>query len=213
MNYEQLTYNEEYYERGIELGISGYSNYRWMPELTIPMCYEMINILNIKDDETILDFGCAKGYVVKGFRLLHKLAYGVDISEYAILSAPNDIKHYLYRIESEKDIPLQNNKKYDYTIAKDVLEHIPYEHLDSVLLQLRKITNKLFIVVPLGENKKYIIPSYEQDTTHHIRESIDWWEYKLLNVGFTTVYKDYKIKHIKSNWSKWEKGNGFFVLQ
>jgi len=70
-----IKFNEDYYERGVELGISGYSNYRWMPELTIPMCHEMINILNIKDDETILDFGCAKGYVVKGFRLLHKIAY------------------------------------------------------------------------------------------------------------------------------------------
>ena len=49
MNYKQSNYSEDYYERGIELGISGYSNYRWIPELTIPMCYEMINILNIKD--------------------------------------------------------------------------------------------------------------------------------------------------------------------
>jgi len=144
---------------------------------------------------------------------LHKNAYGVDISEYAISAAPNEIKPYLYKIESEKDIPLQNNEKYDYAIAKDVLEHIPYEYLDSVLLQLRKCAKKLFVAVPLGENGKYVIPSYEQDETHHIRESIDWWENKFLNAGFETVYKDYKIKHIKANWSKWEKGNGFFVLQ
>ena len=213
MNYKQSNYSEDYYERGIELGISGYSNYRWIPELTIPMCYEMINILNIKDDETILDFGCAKGYVVKGFRLLHKIAYGVDISEYAVSCVPNEIKPYIQTIESGKDIPLQNNEKYDYTIAKDVLEHVPYEYLDSVVSQLRKCTKKLFVAVPLGENGKYIIPSYEQDETHHIRESLEWWEHKFSNAGFTTVYKDYKIKNIKSNWSKWEKGNGFFILQ
>ena len=34
-------YNQDYFERGIELGISGYNNYRWMPEFTIPMAMTM----------------------------------------------------------------------------------------------------------------------------------------------------------------------------
>jgi SAM-dependent methyltransferase len=206
-------YNEDYYERGIELGISGYSNYRWIPELTIPMCYEMINILDIKDNDVILDFGCAKGYIVKGFRLLHKDAFGVDISEYAISSAPKEIKPYIFKIDSEKDIPLQNNKKYDCTIAKDVLEHVSYENLKTTLSQLRKCSKKMFVIVPLGENGKYIIPAYELDITHHIRESIDWWSDQFKNAGFDIVYKDYKMKNIKSNWSKWKTGNGFFLLK
>lgn len=206
-------FDEDYYERGIELSISGYSNYRWIPELTIPMCYDIISLLDIKDDETILDFGCAKGYAVKGFRLLHKIAYGVDISEYAISSAPNEIKPYIYKIDPTQPIPLQNETKYDYVIAKDVLEHIPYDHIDDVLIKLRNSGKKLFSIIPLGENEKYIIPAYEIDKTHYIRESIDWWESKFINAGFKTIYKDYKAKNIKKNWSKWEKGNGFFILQ
>ena len=30
-------FNEDYYERGLSLGVSGYTNYRWIPELTMPL--------------------------------------------------------------------------------------------------------------------------------------------------------------------------------
>ena len=35
-------FNEDYYERGAETGKSLYSHYRWMPELTIPMCQNIV---------------------------------------------------------------------------------------------------------------------------------------------------------------------------
>ena len=63
-------YNEDYYENGLALGCSGYSNYRWIPELTIPMAYHIINGLNISENSRILDYGCAKGYLVSAFKLL-----------------------------------------------------------------------------------------------------------------------------------------------
>ena len=75
-------FNEDYYERGLEKGISGYSNYRWMPELTIPMCAMLNESLGIKLGQRILDFGCAKGFIVRAFRLLHREAWGYDPSEY-----------------------------------------------------------------------------------------------------------------------------------
>ena len=80
-------YDEDYFERGVETGKSLYSNYRWIPELTIPICAELIMQLKIGPEDTILDFGCAKGFIVKALRLLHREAYGVDISEYAIKQA------------------------------------------------------------------------------------------------------------------------------
>ena len=58
-------YDKNYYECGIESGKSLYTNYRWMPELTIPMCSRMIEHLKISSRDKILDFGCAKGYSVK----------------------------------------------------------------------------------------------------------------------------------------------------
>ena len=38
-------FDEDYYERGAETGKSLYSHYRWMPELTIPMCHHIAKYL------------------------------------------------------------------------------------------------------------------------------------------------------------------------
>lgn len=206
-------FNNDYYERGIESGLSCYSNYRWLPELTIPMCSDIISYLNVGEHETILDFGCAKGYSVKAFRLLHREAYGVDISEYAIQCSHADIKQYLSLIEPNNAIPLVNNKLYDWVVAKDVLEHVPYDSIKQTIISIRNATKCAFAIVPLGENGKYIIPEYELDITHQIREPLHWWSNIFNECGFNVASSTYKAKHIKSNWSKWEKGNGFFVLK
>ena len=77
-------YNRDYYESGIENGISGYRNYRWMPELTIRMAHCLIQDLSIDKSHSVLDYGCAKGFLVKALRLLDIDAFGLDVSEYAI---------------------------------------------------------------------------------------------------------------------------------
>lgn len=205
-------YDEDYYERGVESGKSLYSNYRWIPELTIPMCYELVSQLGISEEDTVLDFGCAKGYIVKALRLLHREAFGVDVSEYAISRSADDVKDYLKIVNPTGPYPMLTEEKYDWTLAKDVLEHIPYELIDNVLDELSKVTKKLFIAVPLGDGKKYIVDSYELDKTHIIREDLNWW-FEKLSKKFNVLKKSYEMKHIKENYQKYKKGNGFFVVE
>lgn len=197
-------YDEDYFERGLESKKSCYSNYRWIPELTIPLAFSMIEYLKIAPSEKILDFGCAKGYLVKAFRLLHRKAFGYDISEYAKNSAPEDVKKYI--------LPDYRAEHYDWVISKDVFEHVPYEEIDETLTSIASVSKKLFCVIPLGENGKYIVPAYELDATHIIRENLDWWRNCFIKNGFKIEVACYDVKYIKDNWKSWEKGNGFFVL-
>ena len=196
-------YDEDYFERGIENKKSCYTNYRWIPELTIPLAFSMIEYLKISPEEKILDFGCAKGYLVKAFRLLHRQAFGYDISDYAKESAPYDVKKFFVETCAGD---------YDWVISKDVFEHVPYEEIDATLKKLSRSTRKMFCIIPLGEDGKYIVPAYELDATHIIRENLDWWIEKFSANGFSVESADYKVKYIKENWSKWERGNGFFTL-
>jgi len=203
-------FNEDYYERGVETGVSCYSNFRWIPELTIPLCATMIESLGIGKFETILDFGSAKGYLVKGFRLLHREAYGAEISDYAIQATPESVRSYIYHYDRDKENLL--NRKFDWIIAKDVLEHIEYSDIDSILSFLNKIGNKMFAVVPLGEEGNYIVPAYNLDVTHIIKESLEWWINKFKENNFKIIEATYHMPHIKANWEKWGQGNGFFIL-
>ena len=203
-----LIYDKNYYECGIESGKSLYTNYRWMPELTIPMCSRMIEHLKITSRDNILDFGCAKGYSVKAFRLLGREAWGFDTSEYALSCGPTEVKDFL-----SSDRGRYYDFEFDWVIAKDVLEHVPLDQMDDVLSWLRKKGKKVFIVVPLGDGEKYEVPSYELDKTHVIRECKDWWINKLEEFGFEDIKFSYLMDGIKENWSQYEKGNGFLIAK
>ena len=203
---KKIIYNQDYFERGAETGVSLYSNYRWLPELTLPMCHHIIQFLQIKDGK-VLDFGCAKGYVVKGLRMLGINAYGVDISNYAIKEAPREIAKYVKVIKTCVKI----KGKFAYTIAKDVLEHVPYSQIIKQLKILAKCSKNILIIVPLGDGKKYFIKSMELDRTHIIREDLHWWKKTLEKSGFKIKKATYNLGPFKKNWQFSKKGNGLIV--
>ncbi len=197
----QNLYDADYFENGIVTGKSLYTNYQWMPELTIPMCCELKQRLELKQTDKILDFGCAKGFMVKALCLLGLDAYGYDISAYALHSAPSELEGRLFT-----DLP---PVPFDWVISKDVFEHVPYEKIGVTLEELN--CKKIFVAVPLGKKGKYEVPAYELDTTHIIREPLDWWRERLEDAGFKIKYAGYSFGSLKRNWAKYPQGNGFFI--
>lgn len=219
-------YNEDYFERGIESGTSCYTNYRWIPELTIPLCDSIVEwtkscyfVSSINKQSFILDFGCAKGFLVKGFRLLHyENCFGVDVSRYAISSCPSDVKKYVSVIGQDLDISVEKIAKdykktiWDWVICKDVLEHIDDEELDDVLLKFKSTSRHVVVIVPLGDGEKFNVPAYEFDKSHKTRQSASWWNKRFVKNRFCVSSESTRVKNVKENYSQYENGNGFFLL-
>jgi len=203
------TFDEEYYERGISSGKSGYQDYRWMPERTIKFAHKIIKELGLREGDRILDYGCAKGFVTRAFRILDIDAWGCDISGYAINNIDQEVKDYC-KLMKDEEIPFDFN--FRWTIAKDVFEHLTENQLEIVLKEVAKKSENLFAIVPLGNEKEYIIPQYENDITHILREPREWWENKAEKAGWGVDRFSYLIKGMKDNWAHYEKGNGFFFL-
>jgi len=202
-------YNEDYFERGIEKGISCYTNYRWIPELTIRMAMALIDFLGISRHSTILEFGCAKGYLVKAFRILWREAYGCDISEYAISHADPDVVNFV-RLCNDDIVPFSNH--FNLCIAKDVFEHISENELNLTLNNLRLKCDHLFAVIPLGDGSRFVVPAYNQDITHVTAKDMEWWVKKFNESGWKLDDFSYIVKGVKDNWSHYLKGNCFFKL-
>lgn len=209
-------YDENYFEKGVQTGVSGYQNYRWMPELTIRMAHHLITELGIQPHDKVLDYGCAKGFLVKGFRVLDVEAYGCDISEYALLESDAGIRQYLWHI-SDVDDPALFREDYEWCIAKDVFEHIPEDQLRVLVSRISENANNMFVAVPLAardDAAEYVIPDYDKDVTHVIRKTLSWWSLLFKDHGWEVVSEGYTFKGCKENWtSTWENGNGFFTLR
>lgn len=70
--------------------------------------------------KTVLDDGCALGFLVEGLRKRGVEAYGIDISEYAIQNVHPDIVPYCSIGSVTAPLP----QKYDLIVSIEVLEHM-----------------------------------------------------------------------------------------
>ncbi len=204
-------YDEDYFLRGKETGRSLYENYRWLPELTIPMAKKIVEHCGIKPGQKILDFGCARGYLVRALRELGFNAYGYDESVWATDNADSSVYHHLTRI---KELAFSQGTHYDWIIAKDVLEHI--EYVDQTISALMKCCDGIFAVVPLSRfhGNNYVIEDYEKDMTHKQRLPLLSWANFFLRSNWR-VECAYRVPGVKDNYFKpgWEYGNGFITAR
>jgi len=201
---DQSFYDEDYYQRGLETGKSCYQLYRWLPELTMPMAMRLIDYLHIRPEDTILDYGCAFGYVVKALRLLHRQAWGFDISTYAIENVDYMVREFCFLINNPVEIP----ENFDFCIAKDVLEHIDYGCIGNILRTID--ARMLFAIIPLGKDGKYISPANNLDQSHVICENVDWWINKFNDNGWELINFAYKVDGIKeSHYKFYPQSHGF----
>jgi len=204
-------FDADYFERGPEAGVSCYTRYRWLPYKTIPVVMTYIDYLGIDRGASVLDFGCAKGFYVRAFRLLHRNAWGCDLSAYALSESDKKTRPYLGLCTD--DVPVPFERDFDYVIVKDVFEHMFEDSIKKVLEHIKKCSpKKIFVVVPLAEDGKYIIPEDELDATHITRKNKEEWISFLEECGWQLDMFSYRVQGLKDHQAKHARGVGFITL-
>ena len=201
-------FDHDYYENGVKKKVSGYENYTWMPTRSIP---EAISICENINFSSAIDFGCAKGFLVHALNLVSDLEIiGVDISKYAIDNCLPQVKE---KVMVMNETLSALNIKTDLIIAKDVLEHIPEDEIDSILSDFYLCCEQALLIIPLGDNDKFRIREYEMDVTHVTKKDEEWWFGKIRKSGFRVKKFSYELGSIKEKWVKeFPYGNGFFHI-
>ena len=208
-------YDKDYFENGHKTGKSGYSNYQWLGEPTLKMSNSIIRYCDLEINNSILDYGCAKGFLIKAFKLNGFVnTFGCDVSKYAVENADAEVKKDITLLDNNKNICEQfNGKVFDLVISKDVFEHIPLNYLPELLYQLSKISKKMFLAIPLGdESNRFLIPEYHNDASHvTIISDRNWTD--LFKKDWEIIKKDNRVEGLKDYWFDVNpKGNGFYLL-
>lgn len=86
-------------------------------------------IIELYEPKTVLDAGCAWGFLVEAFRKRGVEAYGMDISEYAIHQVHPDIQKYC----SIGSISEPFAQDYDLITCIEVLEHMPQPEAEKAI--------------------------------------------------------------------------------
>jgi len=147
---------------------SNYKNYRkwdndryWQPTLD--------NIKKYKIEGSVLEIGCAFGFLLKRLKPYFKEICGIDISEYALKVASKEAPFaHLERLNlSKSELPFEDDH-FDLIVAFDVLEHTN-SIKDSLLKILPKIRKNGFLMLTLPIKDTWagrIFHRIDRDQTH-----------------------------------------------
>lgn len=204
-------FDADYFLNGEAKGLSNYSDFRWLPDLTIPMATQAQWLLGIKPNEIVYEIGAARGYFIKALRMLGIEAWGMDVSEWAVQNCDPAVKEYLC---TELSLP---EKGWDLVWCKDVLEHIPVDELEALIPRVLKATRRMFfIIVPLAltTGGAYGCPVDEADATHVIRWTLPTWlEFLQKQSKDFVVSGSYEMPVLKPNCYEYPRSYGFIQVR
>lgn len=149
-NYKGL-YTMEYYKSGC--GTDYTKSDIWMPFFN-NMAEKIVEKYS---PATVLDIGCAFGYLVSALRNKGVQAYGIDISEYALSQADEKIKAYVKVMSALDDLPDEFPKKYDLVVSIEMIEHL-YE--DDGLKVIKKMTEYSDMILLSSTDNDFAEPTH-----------------------------------------------------
>lgn len=138
-------YGEDYFERGVAKGISGYDGYYCSKQWDLWADY----IFQQFSPTTLCDVGCAKGFLVQALRLRGIKAVGVDISGYALLKAPKKIRQFLFQVDlNHEKLPFPSGF-FDTVTCLETIEHIQnIQHAIGEIHRVLKQSGKVLLSTP-----------------------------------------------------------------
>jgi len=125
----------------------------------------------------VLDVGCAKGFLVKAFKDQGIEAWGVDVSEYALSSAPNDVGENLYRVDLNKDALPFPDEYFDCVTFLGTIECL--DDYSKILSEIRRVMQ------PGGG--LYLRTAYKTEAGDTIRKNVHnrgYWLKEFRRYGF-----------------------------
>ena len=163
-------YNKEYYHSGC--GTIPYEE----PEHWVQ--FFGVIAQKIVDDfapKTVLDAGCAMGYLVAALRDLGVEAYGIDISSYALSKVREDVKQYCFEGSLTEPLPEQMPQKYDLVFNCEILEHLYAEDGEKAIQNLCQWTDTIIFSST---------PDDFQERTHLNVQQREYWAALFAKNGF-----------------------------
>ncbi|HEX5497109.1 MAG TPA: class I SAM-dependent methyltransferase [Mycobacteriales bacterium] len=151
---------------------------------------------------TTLDAGCALGIFVAELRARGVQAWGVDVSEFAIASAAEDVRPHLRQGSLAESLPADLPARYDLASCIEVLEHMERADADRAIATLCSVTDRiLFSSTPDG----YAEP------THFACRPPEEWSAVFARHGFfrdlgadVSFVAPWAVMYVRQNWTTFQ---------
>ena len=179
-------FGKEFFDGDRRHGYGGFSyNSRfWSP--VVPTFQEYFSLTS---DSSLLDVGCAKGF------MLHDIAKaipnitlkGIDISEYAIANAIEDVKQNV-QVADARELPFEDDT-FDVVISINTVHNLVKDELAKALQEIERVSRgKSFITIDAYNTEEEKKRMYAWNLTAKTIMSVDEWVSFFSEVGYSGDY-------------------------
>ena len=167
----------------------GYGGFNYLSRFWHPVIPTFKQHWELDRNSSILDVGCAKGFMMHDLvKLIPGITVkGIDISEYAIEHAMEDMRPNV-QVASATKLPFED-KSFDVTISINTVHNLEREECAKALQEIERVSRKgSFITVDAYRNTEEKERMYAWNLTAKTIMSVDEWVQFFKEIGYTGDY-------------------------
>ncbi len=175
-------FGKEFFDGDRKRGYGGYKyDGRW-----IDVVKRFQEHYQLAANAAILDVGCAKGFMLHDFKQVMSecTIAGVDVSEYAIANAMEDVKPFL-KIASGEKLPYPD-KSFDLVISINSIHNLPPDRIVLALKEIERVSRKhSYITIDAWHDDVEKENLYKWVLTAETMMHVDDWKKLFAEVNYT----------------------------
>jgi SAM-dependent methyltransferase len=167
----------------------GYGGFSYMPKFWENVIPTFQNYWALDSESSVLDVGCAKGFMIYDFmRLIPGISIrGIDISDYAITNAKNEISDYV-TVANATDLPFDDDS-FDVVISINTVHNLDEDDCSKALLEIERVSRgKSFITVDAYRDDEEKDRMFKWNLTAKTIKHVDEWVTFFDDIGYTGDY-------------------------
>lgn len=167
----------------------GYGGFNYHPRFWQPVIPTFREHWGLTSDSSVLDVGCAKGFMMHDFaKLIPGITLkGIDVSEYAIKNAIDDMRPHV-EVANAKSLPYPDNS-FDYIISVTTIHNLDRSELIQSLQEIERVARLgSFITVDAFRNDEERERMFAWNLTAKTILHVDEWKDLFKDAGFTGDY-------------------------
>jgi SAM-dependent methyltransferase len=167
----------------------GYGGYSYHPRFWKETVKRFRDYYGLADDASVLDVGCAKGFMLHDFKELMPAmtVAGIDVSEYAIENAIETVKPFL-RVGNARELPYPD-RPFDLVTSINTVHNLPLDECKRALREIQRVSRgNAFIVVDAWRTDEERDRMKDWVVTARTYMHVDDWRAVFNEVGYTGDY-------------------------
>ena len=167
----------------------GYGGFEYDARFWEPVIPDFVNHFELSAESSVLDVGCAKGFMLYDLRRLLPgvTVAGVDISDYAIANALPEVRPFI-QVANAKELPFEDNS-FDFVISINTVHNLNRADCKRALAEIERVSSRgAFVTVDAYRNPEEKVRMEKWNLTALTMMSTTDWEAFFEDSGYTGDY-------------------------